>query len=158
MSSTLHIFSLIILINTTLLGQQDSPCNCTIQQTIGVTGEETQYSTLYPFSSSRCYFIKGTLVIDIETEEVNWDGLRIEMEEGAQILVKSDFSMWDCYIAGCDVMWKGIKLEEDVDFFSYNCYIQAAEIAIYVTNCPGFVCRNTHFIDNFIGIGAGSPF
>ncbi len=103
--------------------------------------------------------IKGVLVI---SEETVWDGVRIRMEESSQILIVDPngrgLTILNSYLAGCDVMWKGIRTAYLSNLSVHNSFIQSAEFGIYLESGTGFACTYTEFIDDYIGIAVGRPF
>ncbi|MEP6646846.1 MAG: T9SS type A sorting domain-containing protein [Saprospiraceae bacterium] len=125
-------------------------------QTIGTTNGTTDYRTLTGFSSARCYFVKGTLVIT--GSPVVWANLKLKMEEKAQIIVQSTLSMNNCYLSGCTDLWQGISTSGGGYLFVYGSVIEDANIGISLADLAGFVCLHTKFINNYIGIASGSPF
>ena len=134
-----------------------TPCGvCSVMVPIGTTGDLTYIDELgFEFSSTRCYLIKGTLVINQTT---NWYGLRLKMEEKSKILVQADLSISNCYLSGCGDMWQGIETDGQVDLFLYNSFVEDANIGIKLSTLVGFVCTHTEFINDYVGIACGSPF
>ncbi|MGB4850388.1 MAG: right-handed parallel beta-helix repeat-containing protein, partial [Saprospiraceae bacterium] len=83
-------------------------------------------------------------------------GVRIQMEEGAEIKAEDELSLHGTYISGCDFMWKGIKAETNI--FLYDSFVEDAEFGVKLENSASIVCLNTEFINDYIGIAVGSPF
>jgi len=147
-SSTLHAQTIV-----------NTPCSCTAWNTVGATNTETDLSVYItnfgPFSSSKCYLIKGTLVIDQPTE---WVNLRFKMEEKSKIRVEDNLSMTNSYLSGCGDMWQGIHTVGQTYLHTYSSFIEDAEYGIKLSGLAGLVCIGTHFINDFIGIATASPF
>ena len=139
-----------------LIAETTSPCECSSFLTIGTTGGTTNYSGIDPFGSARCYFVKGKLVVT----DATWTGIRIKMEEGAQIFVTSGagLTLVDCYISGCGDMWRGINVDYTTNINVYTSVIEDAEIGIRLRSYDGIHCEYSHFINDDIGIAVGSPF
>src|SRR5690606_28740771 len=82
------------------------PCACSSFTTIGSPGNETNISSLTGgLAPNTCYFIRGTLVINVATV---WSNVRLRMDEGSMIRLDEGLIVLDSYIEGCDVMWRGI--------------------------------------------------
>jgi len=81
------------------------------------------------------------------------------MAEGSQILVSTSLKITESYISSCDVMWKGIKTNVSTALeVSENTAIELAEFAVLLAHETKFTCRNSEFINNYIGIATGNPF
>ncbi len=138
-----------------LIAETTSPCECSSFLTIGTTGGTTDYRDIDAFGSARCYFVKGKLVVT----DATWSGIRVKMEEGAQIFVTSGagLTLVDCYISGCGEMWRGINVDYTTNINVYNSVIEDAEIGIRLRSYDGVHCEYTSFINDYIGIGVGTP-
>lgn len=149
---------LCILITTIGMSQSDldSPCDCIDPLIIGSPDTETDISSLTSqFQANNCYFIKGTLVIDQQTF---WMQVRLLMDEKSQILVETELTVDESYIAACGEMWKGIKAEDNSSLFVFHSTIESAEFGINFSSIIGFNCTHTAFVDDYIGICIGNPF
>ncbi len=126
-----------------LIAETTSPCECSSFLTIGTTGGTTDYRDVDAFGSARCYFVKGKLVVT----DATWSGIRIKMEEGAQIFVTSGagLTLVDCYISGCGDMWRGINVDYTTNINVYNSVIEDAEIGIRLRSYDGIHCEYTRF-------------
>ena len=101
--------TLLLTLLTNTSAQPARPCDCSVYNVIGVTGETHDISEYDPLSTNRCHFLKGT--ITIAGADPEWTGLRIKMEESSQIFVSTGLTIINCHISGCDDMWKGIKTD-----------------------------------------------
>ncbi len=138
------------------LCQAVTPCSCSEYLTIGSTHTTTDYRDVGPFSSTRCYFIKGTLAII--GPDAEWVNVKIKMEEGSQILVESGLSLIGTFISGCGDMWQGIKTSSTTNLGVYRSTIEDAEFGISLGNFSAFHCEKSNFVNDYIGIAVGSPF
>lgn len=83
------------------------------------------------------------------------------MQEGSKIIVEAGvtFHIFNhSYISGCGNMWLGIDTEEGAILQTEGSVIEGAFIGIDLKHTTSFKCKDMTFIDNYVGIAAGSPF
>ncbi len=149
------LFAASMMITTAAYSIPDSPCDCTSFTTIGSPNTETNISSLLGgLASNTCYFIRGTLVINTSTV---WYSVRLSMDEGALIRADEGLLVINSYIAGCDVLWQGIRVTSLNNIGMFSSKIQAANTGILMEGNTGIACQYNEFIDNYVGISIGSP-
>jgi hypothetical protein len=81
------------------------------------------------------------------------------MRESSVIIVEADFSVINgTHITGCGTMWQGIHTTGSGKVTLTDCIIEGAEFGVKLVNLQEIKCQNVQFIDDYIGISAGSPF
>lgn len=135
--------------------QPARPCDCSVYNEIGGTGQIHDISEYPALNTNRCHLFRGTITIT-GTDQF-WVGLRIRMEESSKIIVSTGLTIINCHISGCDDMWVGIETDYQSNLNAYNSIIEDAELGMNLGDHTGFHCEGTKFIDNFIGISIGSP-
>lgn len=130
-----------------------SPCGCSSWTPVGTTGQPTDVSTI-SLTPGTCYLIKGTIVINVHT---SWTGMKLKMEARSSIQVEENFTLDNSYLSGCGSMWRGIETVGQVNFFSFNSFIEDANIGVRLSGLAGIVCIGTEFINNYIGIASANP-
>lgn len=132
-----------------------NPCSCGSYVTVGRTNETYSIGSIgFSLTSASCYLVKGNMVIDQPTY---WNGLKLKMEEKAQIIVESLLSINNSYLSGCGDMWKGIRASDsEANIFLYSSTIEDAEFGVKISGQPGFVSLYNRFINDYVGIVIGT--
>lgn len=144
-----------LLFTLNVFSRADSPCGCSSLDTIGSHGVTINLSSITALASNHCYYIAYILVVDVPAV---WNNVRIKVALRGQIQVEDDLNIVDSYISGCNSMWKGFRTTGGINLSVTGSAIEDAEIGLKLADGIAFTCRYNDFIDDYIGIGAGSPF
>jgi hypothetical protein len=147
---------LLLFLSGNLFSASLDECGCSSFQVVGhdeTSDTDISEITLIP---GYCLDVRGTLHINVDTE---WDDLTVIMRESSVIIVEEDFDVINgTHITGCGTMWQGIHTTGMGKVTLTDCIIEGAEFGVKLVNLQKIKCQNVQFIDDYIGIAAGSPF
>ncbi|MFZ4544502.1 MAG: T9SS type A sorting domain-containing protein [Saprospiraceae bacterium] len=111
------------------------------------------------FSLRKCITVTGKLIIDVP---YLFENVEFIMQPGAEIVVENinpstfinGLTLTDCYLHGCNRMWRGINVLADNQIYTDGCTIEDAEYAIKLTDSDFGDIKNTIFNKDYIGIFA----
>lgn len=132
----------------------DSECD-----EIGEGPEDDLYISSYnPSIFSSCLRIDGVLHIDENTDLYE---AQLIMDPGAEIVVDAGYRLTissSIIIAGCEELWKGIRVEDGATFHTYYSKISGANAAIFLENRCSLRAWYSTFENNYIGIATAMPY
>lgn len=147
---------LLFFMGNGLFASNLTECGCSAFDIIGYDETSVSYISMESITPGYCLDVRGTLHID---EPTNWDALTVIMREGSVIIVEDDFSLTNgTHITGCGTMWQGISTTGVGKLTLTDCTIEGAAYAVSLVTLQEFKCKNVDFVDDYIGIAAGSPF
>jgi hypothetical protein len=120
--------------------------------------DETDIDEVNPAWFASCIRVHGTLFIN---EDTDLSEVQLIMEPGSEIVVRSGYRLTlssSVLIAGCEQLWRGIRLEDGATFHTYYSSISGANAAIYLGNRCTLFAWYTTFKDNYIGIASAMPY
>ncbi|MBK7936576.1 MAG: hypothetical protein IPJ82_05590 [Lewinellaceae bacterium] len=134
----------------------DDPCT---SAPFGQSGQQTLWSSL-PNPLPQPFKFQGTLIIQ-NGNSVNWSGLTIKMDEGAEIRIQSGGSLTlqnAAIVEACDKMWRGITVESGATL-TVNTLAQVNDAvnAITASANTNNTLRNGRFFRNYRSLLAASP-